>query len=143
MAVGSLSWLWHVRAAGKLQRISTTNKLWLVTIVCPLLPFSFPSASSPPPTSAGPSSTQAGSGAAPPASTAAAAGAAAAPGGPSRYRGVVWHKSNCKWEARVYEGGKQRFLGYFTSEDAAAHAYDEYSGGWVGEWVGDFAAVAA
>ncbi|KAL4425396.1 hypothetical protein ABPG75_009412 [Micractinium tetrahymenae] len=70
------------------------------------------------------------------AAPAAAAGATASPqaggvrtsatgGGPSRYRGVVWHKSNSKWEARVYEGGKQRFLGYFTSEDAAARAYDE------------------
>ncbi|KAK2076800.1 hypothetical protein QBZ16_005026 [Prototheca wickerhamii] len=48
-------------------------------------------------------------------------------GGPSKYRGVVWHKSNCKWEARIYEGGKQKFLGYYVSEDAAAHAYDEYA----------------
>ena len=46
-------------------------------------------------------------------------------GGPSRYRGVVWHKSNSKWEARIYEAGKQRFLGYFTSETEAARVYDE------------------
>lgn len=48
-------------------------------------------------------------------------------GGPSKYRGVVWHKSNSKWEARIYENGKQRFLGYFTIEDAAALAYDEHA----------------
>ncbi|KFM23257.1 AP2-like ethylene-responsive transcription factor AIL5 [Auxenochlorella protothecoides] len=48
-------------------------------------------------------------------------------GGPSKYRGVVWHKSNSKWEARIYEGGKQKFLGYYTSEEAAAHAYDTYA----------------
>ena len=50
---------------------------------------------------------------------------ARARGGPSRYRGVVWHKSNSKWEARIYENGKQRFLGYFTSEEEAARVYDE------------------
>lgn len=41
---------------------------------------------------------------------------------------MVWHKSNSKWEARIYEGGKQKFLGYYTSEEAAAHAYDTYAG---------------
>eukprot|EP00887_Chlorella_sp_A99_P003573 scaffold7.g3573.t1 len=48
-------------------------------------------------------------------------------GRPSRYRGVVWHKSNSKWEARIYEGGRQKFLGYFVNEDAAAMAYDDYA----------------
>lgn len=48
-----------------------------------------------------------------------------ASGGPSRYRGVIWHKSNSKWEARIYENGKQRFLGYYTSEEEAARVYDE------------------
>ncbi len=47
------------------------------------------------------------------------------PGGPSKYRGVIWHKSNSKWEARIYDNGKQRFLGYFTSEEEAARVYDE------------------
>ena len=37
---------------------------------------------------------------------------------------MIWHKSNGKWEARIYEAGKQRFLGYYTSEVAAAKAYD-------------------
>ena len=39
----------------------------------------------------------------------------------------MWHKSNCKWEARIYESGKQRFLGYFPDEDTAALAYDDYA----------------
>lgn len=47
------------------------------------------------------------------------------PGGPSKYRGVIWHKSNSKWEARIYDNGKQRFLGYFTSEEEAARVYDD------------------
>lgn len=46
---------------------------------------------------------------------------------------MVWHKSNSKWEARIYEGGKQKFLGYYLSEDAAARAYDAYAGAWC--WV--------
>lgn len=54
-------------------------------------------------------------------------------GGPSRYRGVVWHKSNCKWEARIYEGGRQKFLGYYVEEEAAALAYDDYAGR-LGPW---------
>ena len=29
-----------------------------------------------------------------------------------------------RWEARIYEAGKQRFLGYFLEEVAAAEAYD-------------------
>ncbi|KAL4513614.1 hypothetical protein Ndes2526B_g05222 [Nannochloris sp. 'desiccata'] len=52
-------------------------------------------------------------------------GRSAAQGGPSKYRGVVWHKSNSKWEARIYEAGKQRFLGYFSNEDEAALTYDD------------------
>ena len=48
-------------------------------------------------------------------------------GGPSHYRGVIWHKSNSKWETRIYENGKQRFLGYFTSEEEAARAYDSHA----------------
>lgn len=51
-------------------------------------------------------------------------GSGAGSGGPSRYRGVVWHKSNGKWEARIYEAGRQRFLGYYTCDRAAAAAYD-------------------
>ena len=46
-------------------------------------------------------------------------------GGPSRFRGVIWHKSNSKWEGRIYDNGKQRFLGYYTSEEEAARVYDE------------------
>ncbi|PSC76367.1 AP2-like ethylene-responsive transcription factor AIL5 [Micractinium conductrix] len=81
-----------------------------------------------------PSPTAAAAASPSPATAAAAAGGSSAPlggrtsasgGGPSTYRGVVWHRSTNKWEARIYEGGKQRFLGYFTSEDEAARAYDQ------------------
>ena len=42
-----------------------------------------------------------------------------------RYPGWFPHTWNCcSWEARIYETGKQRFLGYYTSEVAAAQAYD-------------------
>jgi len=54
-------------------------------------------------------------------------GRIASEGGPSKYRGVVWHKSNSKWEARIYEAGKQRFLGYFSNEDEAALTYDDHA----------------
>lgn len=64
---------------------------------------------------------------APVASAMPTGGRTSARGGPSHYRGVVWHKSNSKWEARIYEGGKQKFLGYFTNEDAAAMSYDDYA----------------
>jgi len=38
----------------------------------------------------------------------------------SAYRGVSWDRTVRKWRARI--GG--RLLGYFTDEEAAAHAYD-------------------
>lgn len=50
-----------------------------------------------------------------------------ASGGSSKYRGVIWHKSNSKWEARSYINGQQRFLGYYKHEEDAARAYDEYA----------------
>lgn len=42
----------------------------------------------------------------------------------SRFRGVTWHKRDLKWQAQINVNGKDLFLGYFTDEVAAAHAYD-------------------
>ena len=40
----------------------------------------------------------------------------------SQYKGVHWNGR--KWEARIKDGPRQRRLGYFTSEEDAARAYD-------------------
>lgn len=39
-------------------------------------------------------------------------------------KGVSWHKRIGKWQARICLGGKLRSLGYFSSLDEAAEAYD-------------------
>ncbi|EFJ49125.1 hypothetical protein VOLCADRAFT_89954 [Volvox carteri f. nagariensis] len=45
--------------------------------------------------------------------------------GRSQFRGVSWHKGSAKWHANIWTGdGKQKCLGYFSSEEAAALAYD-------------------
>jgi hypothetical protein len=46
-------------------------------------------------------------------STLSSGGAGLAPGGPrsSSYRGVRWHERNSKWEARIFDGSKQRSVG--------------------------------
>jgi hypothetical protein len=43
---------------------------------------------------------------------------------PSEYKGVGWHKSHKKWYATCVVDGKQKTLGYFTSEREAAEAYN-------------------
>ena len=42
--------------------------------------------------------------------------------GHSIYRGVLLHSG--KWEAKIRESGKQKYLGSFQTEEEAAHAYD-------------------
>jgi hypothetical protein len=43
----------------------------------------------------------------------------------SKYFGVVWDAEKGDWQARYYDkNGKQVFIGYFKSEDAAARAYN-------------------
>jgi hypothetical protein len=42
----------------------------------------------------------------------------------SKYRGVIWHKSRNKWEAKIMYDGKQHHLGSFEDEEEAAKAYD-------------------
>ena len=42
----------------------------------------------------------------------------------SLYKGVTWNKMARKWKATVTRDKRQRHLGYFTDEIAAARAYD-------------------
>jgi hypothetical protein len=42
----------------------------------------------------------------------------------SRYKGVSWHKQNKKWVAYIGVDGSLHHLGCFTSEEAAARAYN-------------------
>ena len=39
------------------------------------------------------------------------------------HRGVMWSKSKGKWQAQIQHGGRNRHLGYFADEGAAAGAY--------------------
>ena len=41
----------------------------------------------------------------------------------SMHRGVSWDKALRKWKAQIQHGGRNRYLGYFADEDAAAVAY--------------------
>ena len=43
--------------------------------------------------------------------------------GSSMHRGVSWNKALRKWKAQIQHGGRSRYLGYFSEEDAAAVAY--------------------
>ena len=43
----------------------------------------------------------------------------------SQYKGVSWHKTAGKWMAQIAYGRKNRYLGLFLSEEAAAAAYDD------------------
>lgn len=42
----------------------------------------------------------------------------------SKYKGVYWDKLKRKWGVGITAKGKRYFLGYFTSEESAARAYD-------------------
>jgi hypothetical protein len=44
----------------------------------------------------------------------------------SHYIGVSYHKANRKWEAGIKVNGRQRYLGTFRDEVAAAKAYNDY-----------------
>ena len=41
----------------------------------------------------------------------------------SKFKGVYWHKSGNKWNAKIKTGGKAKSLGMFLNEGAAALAY--------------------
>lgn len=44
----------------------------------------------------------------------------------SKYIGVAYHKKKKKWQAHVYEHGKQIFLGSYETEDEAHNIIEEY-----------------
>lgn len=43
----------------------------------------------------------------------------------SGYKGVRWHKRDKKWESRILVKGKMVQLGYFSTKEQAAIAYNE------------------
>lgn len=45
-------------------------------------------------------------------------------GSSSKYVGVHWHTASGKWQAQITINGKNKHLGLFSDEEAAARAYD-------------------
>ena len=43
----------------------------------------------------------------------------------SKYKGVCWNKNKNKWKSQITINSKQKHLGYFTSEEAAAESYQK------------------
>lgn len=43
----------------------------------------------------------------------------------SRYKGVHWNRARGKWHVQIGVNGKRLYLGLFSSEEAAALAYNE------------------
>lgn len=52
----------------------------------------------------------------------------------SKYKGVWWHKSSLKWQARIIFEKKRIHLGTFKNEIDAAKAYDEAARKYHGEF---------
>ncbi len=50
--------------------------------------------------------------------------------GISKYKGVVWHKTDKKWQAQL----SKKYIGYFNSEIEAALAYNEDAKKYFGEF---------
>ena len=43
----------------------------------------------------------------------------------SGFKGVSWHKSTNKWQGKIMSQGRLKYLGLFTTPEAAALAYDK------------------
>ena len=43
----------------------------------------------------------------------------------SMFKGVLWSKKHCKWEAKINANRKRKHLGHFQCEQEAAHAYNK------------------
>ena len=52
----------------------------------------------------------------------------------SGYKGVYWQKTAGKWKAQIDSCGRRKYLGYFSTPEAAALAYDKAAKGLHGEF---------
>ena len=52
----------------------------------------------------------------------------------STYKGVCWNRRIGKWRAVIRASGKQKYLGYFTTQEAAALAYNVAASNYFGEF---------
>ena len=52
----------------------------------------------------------------------------------SKYKGVSWYKRTNKWRAIITVNGKNKYLGYFTSETETAAVYDLHARKHFGEF---------